>query len=411
MAKKTISLSSAINNNMHKPKTKSGFTLYPKVAGYSGTVEAGDTSTKAEADATYKAQSAKNYNSPTNIKRLFITAKHVTVEYHAGPVIGGVPGNRWVQSATRDAATGLSLYEIAEKIATYEDDVHKHMMEKAINKDAVAPTQYVIDGKFNVGSHPYACSNIEEIYFDWSVLLSYETAPYFQELLKGATPAQIAMKFVNFNSNVVIENPMPINLFAAQSAGGSKDLRKKYPRLREITFVSNLEELTSDSNTIGFMKTPENEQTGASYKTWYELNEAVIRGSNTCTIRGNMTGQVANPNEEFIIKSNMYVFDFDKLDGHVKSYVDKIKTYIRQQKYGTAAEVETAEADDENFEMIDIEKRLLEIEEKYGQDAMYSIWQYAFNGAGLPKSEVEKILRRITKPNRSRLAKKINIEV
>ena len=61
--------------------------------------------------------------------------------------------------------------------------------------------------------------------------------------------------------------------------------------------------------------------------------------------------------------------------------------------------------------MIDIEKRLLEIEEKYGQDAMYSIWQYAFNGAGLPKSEVEKILRRITKPNRSRLAKKINIEV
>ena len=410
MAKKTLSLSSLINSNMHKPKTKTGFTLYPKVAGYNGAVEAGDISTKAEADPVYRTQITKNYNSPTNIKRLFITTKHITVEYHAGPVIGGTSGNRWTQSETRDTESGLNLYEIAEKIATYEDDTHKYMMEKAINKGAVAPTQYSITGSFNVGSHPYACSNIEEIYFDWSVLLSSDVAPYFSDLLHGATPAQIAMKFANFNANFVEENNMPINLFAAQSAGGSKDLRKKYPRLREITFISNLEDLTTGGATIGFMKTPENENSGLAYKTWFELNETAIRNSNTCTLRGNMTGQVANPNKEFIVKSNMYVFDFDKLDAHVKSYVDKITTSLRQQKYGSTAE-EPAEADAEGFEMIDIEKRLLEIETKYGQETMYSIWQYAFNGAGLPKSEVEKILRRITKPNRSRLAKKINIEV
>lgn len=410
MAKKTISLGSVINNNMHKPKTKNGFVLYPKVEGYNGTSENAEATTKAEADPTYKAQSVNNYNSPTNIKRLFITAKHITIEYHTGPVINGVSSNRWTQVAARDANTGLSLYEIAEKIATYEDDMHKHMMEKAINKGAVAPTQYVIDGKFNVGSHPYACSNIEEIYFDWSVLLSHETAPYFIELLKKATPAEIAMKFVNFNTTFVGENPMPINLFAAQSAGGAKDLRKKYPRLREITFISNLEDLTMSGMTVGFMKTPENESTGAAYKTWYELNEETIKSSNTCTIRGNMTNQVPNPNEKFEVKSGIYAFDLDKLSNHVKTYVDSIKNLMRQQKYGTT-EYEPAEADAEDFEMIDIEKRLLEIEEKYGQDAMYSIWQYAYNGAGLPKSEVEKILRRITKPNRSRLAQKINIEI
>lgn len=410
MAKKTISLSNVINNNMHKPKTKSGYTLYPKVAGYKGSIEASDMVTKAEEDPIYKSQSVNNYNSPTNIKRLFITAKHVTVEYHTGPVIGGKSGNRWMQSSTSDSATGLSLYDIAEKIATYENDMHKHMMDKAINKNAVAPTQYVISGTFNIGSYPYACSNIEEIYFDWSVLLSSEVAPYFNELLRGATPAQIAMKFVNFNANFVEEHAMPINLFAAQSAGGSKDLRKKYPRLREITFISNLEELTSSGATVGFMKTLEDEHTGGAYKTWFELNEKVIRNSNTCTIRGNMTNQVENPKKDFIVKSNMYVFDFDKLEAYVKSYEDKIKNYSRQQKYGNA-EAETAEADAEGFEMIDIEKRLLEIESKYGQDTMYSVWQYAYNGAGLPKSEVEKILRRITKPNRSRLAKKINIEI
>lgn len=410
MAKKTISLNSTINSNMHKPKTKNGYVLYPKVEGYKGASENAAVTTKAETDATYVAQSKNTYNSPTNIKRLFITAKHITVEYHAGPIINRTSGNRWMQTATVDSNTGLSLYEVAEKIATYEDDMHKHMMDKAINKGAVPPTQYVIDGKFNVGSHPYACSNIEEIYFDWSVLLSYETAPHFQELLKGAKPAEIAMKFVNFDSNVVIENPMPINLFADQSAGGSKDLRKKYPRLREITFISNLEEITTSGQAVGFMKTPEDEHTGAAYKTWYELNEAFIRSTQTLTIRGNMTSQVPNPNDKFEVKSGIYVFDSDKLDAHVKSYVDKIKTLIRQQRYGTAEEI-PAEADAEDFEMIDIEKRLLEIEEKYGQDTMYSVWQHAFNGAGIPKAEVEKILRRITKPNRSRLAKKVNIEI
>ncbi len=410
MAKKTLSLNSLINNNIHKPKTKSGFTLYPKVDGYKGTMEGGEATTKAEADPGYRAQVSKNYNSPTNIKRIFITTKHITVEYHIGPIIGGTSGNRWVQSETRDNESGLTLYEIAEKIATYEDDTHKYMMEKAINKGAVAPTQYSITGAFNIGSHPYACSNVEEIYFDWSVLLSSDVAPYFNELLHGATPAQIAMKFANFNANFVSENNMPINLFIAQSAAGSKDLRKKYPRLREITFISNLEELTSSGATVGFMKTPEGEQSGTAYKTWFELNEDIIKNSSTCTLRGNMTSQVANPNDNFILKSFMYKFDFDKLEDHVKSYSDKIKNVIRQQRYGNVTK-EVAEADAEDFEMLDIEKRLLEIEQKYGEDAMYSIWQYAFNGAGLPKSEIEKILRRITKPNRSRLAKKINIEV
>ena len=410
MAKKTISLSSAINNNMHKPKTKNGYTLYPKVEGYKGTSDGEYAKTKAEEDATYKAQSVRTYNSPTNIKRLFITAKHITVEYHAGPIINGTSGNRWMQAATIDNNTGLTLYEIAEKITTYETDLAGYNGSVAIGDKAQAPIQYVIDGKFNVGSHPYACSNIEEIYFDWSVLLSYETAPHFQELLKGAKPAEIAMKFVNFDSNVVIENPMPINLFADQSAGGSKDLRKKYPRLREITFISNLEEITTSGQAIGFMKTPEDEHTGVAYKTWYELNEQFIRSTQTLTIRGNMTSQVPNPNEKFEVKSGIYVFDNDKLDAHVKSYVDKIKNALRQQRYGTAEEI-TAEADAEDFKMIDIEKRLLEIEERYGQDTMYSVWQYAFNGAGLPKSEIEKILRRITKPNRSRLAKKVNIEI
>ena len=75
MAKKTLSLSSLINNNIHKPKTKSGFTLYPKIEGYKGAMEGGEATTKAEADPGYKAQVARNYNSPTNIKRIFITAK------------------------------------------------------------------------------------------------------------------------------------------------------------------------------------------------------------------------------------------------------------------------------------------------------------------------------------------------
>lgn len=409
MAKKVISLSSVVNNNIHKPKTQSGYILYPKVLGYKGSSEGGEAATKAEQDESYKRQATKNYNSPTNIKRLFITAKRVTVEYHTGPIINGTSSNRWTQSETKDSKDGMTLYEIAEKIVRYDEDTHKYMMEKAINSKAVAPTQYVIQGTFNLAAYPYTCSNVEEIYFDWSILLSSDVAPYFNELLKGARPADIASKFVNFNGNFVCENQMPINLFMAQSAGGSKDLRKKYPRLREITFISNLEDITNNPNVLGFMRTVEENKQGEPYKTWFELNEELIRNSNTCTIRGNMTSQVSNPNKEFIVKSNMYAFDFDKLDTYVKSYADKIKTLIRQQRYGSEIENEEDELND--IEMTDIEKRLLEIKDKYSEEVMLGVWVYAFNGAMLSKQDMEKILRRITKENRSKLAKKVNINL
>lgn len=408
MAKKNISLSSMINSEIHRPRTKSGFVLYPKIKNYTGVNEGGELATKAEADPVYQNSVGRNYNSPTNIKRIFITAKRVTVEYHTGPIKAGVSGDRWATTLIKDSNTGLSLYEIAEKIATYDHDRHIYAVDSSINSKAVAPTQYVVSGTFNIGNHPYACSNVEEIYFDWGVLLSAEVAPYFNELLHGATPADIANTFATFSSSVVTESNMPINLFAAQSAGGSKDLRKKYPRLREITFISNLDDIIISPDVKGYLTTVEDEKLGKPYCTWYELNKELIASSNTCTIRGNMTAEVKNPLPDFVVKSNQYLFDEDKLDAYAKAYADKITSLIRQSKYGSTEEV-SGETTATDFEMSEIEKRLLEIESKYNSDVMYVVWQYAFNGAGISIKNMQRVLHRITKPNRTRLAEKLNI--
>lgn len=406
MAKKTIMLTSLINDKLHKPKTKNGYALYPKVKGYSGTAENSEMTTKAEQDATYIATSEHTYNSPTNIKRIFITYKEVVVEYHTSPVVKGASSNRYAVSSVNVDNTPFE--NIAMKVVSYDEDNRKYLMEKAINSNAKAPTQYVFSGKFNIATYPYVCSNIEEIYFDWSVLLSPDVAPYFNELLHGANPATIIQTLSNMPNNVSQESNLPINLFIAHNSSNSKDLRKKFPRLREITFISSLNAIMHTAGVVGpnCASGMDKNDDIKSNNTWFDINKDIINNTNTCVLRGNMKSQVAYPCKDFVVKSNMYKFDYEKLDLYTKQYIDKIEKEIRKEKYGTQDTVE-----DEIYEITDIEKRLMKISEQYGEKTMLAVWVYAYNCSGLSKMEFEKILRKISKANRQKLASEIKINL
>lgn len=420
MGKKTINLNSIINANIHRPKTNSGYTLYPKVKDYKGNME-NEQATKAEQDPTYQRQSVKTFSSPTNIRRLFITGAHIRIDYYTAPIINGKSADRTTAvSISNKSGIGMSLFDVAEKIAMYSQDRARYMGEKAINKNAEEPTQYNVTGTFNMAAYPYTCSNIEEIYFDWTLLLSTEISPYFKDLLTTgqgtiATPEQIAQQFLTFNSQQIVESQLTVQMFSAFNAGGAKNLRKRFPRLREITFISNLDKLLESQNIIGNTKKYYDSNAinnGKSIKTWFELNENIIRSTPTYVIRGITDKSLPNPNKEFIVKSNMYKFDFEKLDGYVRTYKDKIEKARREALYGNANTSGKLESNtDDIIEMCDLEKRLLEIEQKYGTKIMNNVWINAYNGSSLGKTEFEKVLKQFTKPNRSRIANVINIRL
>jgi hypothetical protein len=416
MAVKKVTLNSCISTNLHKPKTSNGYTLYPKVDGYKGTSEGGEDSSKAMTDETYIKQSKANYNSPRNIKRIFITCKTVTVEYHTGPIISGKSSTRWARTAVKDPASGMSLYEIAMKIVKYDEDMHKYNMERAINKDAKIPNQYMVEGRFNFATYPYACSNVEEIYFDWSVLLSQEINKECTELTKGATPAQIINTFVNYNTHTIISNPLMINLFKSQSLGAHEDLRKRFPRLREITFISSLDQILESPNIKGYMHPVPgvDEQSGNPYQTWYEVNKETIENCNTCVVRGDLTKSVRNPSSDFTVDSSIYKFDYEVLSAYAASYKDKA-TQIRIDSYNKKDDKDAI--DESTISMGELEKRLLELEQEettkegHSKGEMQQALIFAYNSCGLSKQEITKILRHFTKPNRSRIAKMLNIDL
>ena len=62
------------------------------------------------------------------------------------------------------------------------NDLSKYKMSQITGVAATEPINYKIDGNgIGIVSNPWVCNNIEEIYFDWTMLISAEVAPYFTD--------------------------------------------------------------------------------------------------------------------------------------------------------------------------------------------------------------------------------------
>ena len=400
MAKKSIAVNSQISKIMHRPTTTSGYVLYTKQKSYNGELEGGAISSKAATDPEYVRKSENNYNSPTNIRRLFITGKGVAVQYYTGPQLAGKRGPLWNHKTVE-----VDLFDVANKIMNYSSEHSKYLMQKTIDAKAVAPDQYSTSGNgIGVVSNPYVCSNIEEVYFDWTLLMSADAAPYFQGMLNTNTYAAFLNKATSFSES---KNENIIRFFEAFNSGGTKDIRKRFPRLRIVAMISNLDDIINHPSMkkSGLNMIDEVQST----ESWYKANKELIQASNSIVWIGDLSQGLNNPNTEFVVKSQQYKFDYEILDAFVKSYISKIDNIKRQQKYGNTAEAKVEEA----LEMSDVETKLVEIEKSLVNTgiSINSVIQYAALGGGVPKAELEKIVRQFTKPNRERFAKALGINI
>ena len=395
-------LNQIIKGAMHRPLSSSGFVLYPKVEGYTGSEEG---ETQAEKDTAYIAQSKSNHNSPTNIRKVFITGDSVTVQYYTPMVIKNSSNSQNGHWKTVKYSKENNLFEIATAMLNYNKFYSQYLMEKTINNKAVEPNNYYVVGNgLGVIANPWVCSNIEEIYFDWTLLLSSEVAPYFGNYASS----QAIMSFITKSAKASeIKNEEIIKYFSAFTSGGIKDLRKRYPRLRTIAMISNLKDVLEHPSMIKVDHQFSNIE--ESKKTWYEANRNLIAQSNSLVLMGDLTDSVDRLNKEFIVKDNIYKFDFDKLNGEVKRFIIKIDDYKRQKEYGNTAYTE--EQDTNLLEASELENKLLEIEKEYGEKVLKNILIYAINGSDLKTKEILEVFKTLTKPNRQRIASMINLVI
>lgn len=395
MAKAKIkkNLNQLYKASMHRPLSSDKIALYPKVENYNGKAESEDTI--ANKSKYFLAQSKSNYNSPTNIRRLFITGEKVEIHYYSPMIIKGKPSTTYKKSVELSE----NLYEITNKMLNYSAEFARYSMEKSINGAAVEPDNYVIEGNgIGVVSNPWVCNNIEEIYFDWTLLASNEVAPFFQEYCTINWYTAFVNKTTSFTE---IKNSKIIEFFAMFNSGGVKDLRNRYPRLKTIAMISRLNEI------IPLAQEPCQGLTNLDgcKTTWYELNKQIIAQSGSLVLLGELNANLPKLNTDFIVKDSIYKFDKDRLKLVAESFKKRVEDYYRQRMYGgsTEQQEQTAIEEEQPTEVTNsLEKYLLELEASNDPTIINNAIIYATMGAGLSATELRNIFNSFTKQNKDR---------
>jgi hypothetical protein len=394
MAKVTYSLNSLYSKALHGPVSSEGYVLYPKIASYNGEIE-GDT--KAYQSEKYKAESQRIFNSPTNIRKIWLTGKHVAVQYYGVPKTSKNTGRHFIVRPLSE-----DLFDIGKKIISYSDEKNKYLMEKAINSAAVKPDEYLVNGNGIGISNPYTCNNVEEIYFDWTMLLSDEVKMHFGQFGTPQAIYQYISKQTGFNE--VIGDEVK-NFFWLYNSGGARDLRKRFPRLKIMAMITNLDDIiATESSNIVDMRYSDIKQ---GYTTWYTANKELIASSGSMVIGSQLPINKEN-SDNYNIKSTQYRYDDEVLKGLVAAHTIKLKDFIRKEEYGETTE-EDAKDDVASTEMTDVEKYLLDVENKYGDSTLRNV--LICSTVDMPVSQLKEIFSEFTKPNRARMAKMIGFNI
>ena len=405
MAVKKINYNNKIATCMHRPVTGTNkYVLYPKVKDFTGEIEG---STLAEKDPEYIKMSQIWGNSPTNIRQVFITGRRVYTYLYSSIQSNNKVNNQGSFEKTYEGDDN-DMFEIAHKFLEYERFKRNPSMAamSKITGDK-EPNQYIVEGNIlGAIANPYTCNNIEEIYLDWTIFLSRD--PYIKQCFGDRyTSCSAIESFLNgnYNSEEIDMTKNIINLFASACMGNTKNLRKRFPKLKFIAIVSKLDDLIKDSSNIKPVHLLKSEL-NAQYKdrvdkTWYELNRSRISASGSLCLTCKISGASKSA---FVIKDNHYRFDREVLKIEVNTMLQKLKEIERREKYGVNNE-ENINENDKNIQqdlstLCKNERYLIELEQKYGLEYVKNVLVITVSSS--KQSELNEFFADFTPPNRKK---------
>lgn len=322
----SVNLNAAINKAMHRPITKNGeYTLYTKF-GDSSSVESTQM-TEAEKDAEFIEKSKSNFNSPTNIRRVFVTHNKVYVHYYCPYIVNNSPCGKYTSEVELIPVPGnksTTLYEIASSMAEFSEINQAFKTQGGRAASTVFAEQgrkiYKTSGTMiNILSSYYACNNIEELYFDWTLLMSNDLEAYLPVTHRITANRAVLNNWTHSDSyKQNYDNFMLELMCQILDLRTKEDILKKFPRLKAIGIISNLADIMKNPAVINGNGLLQNR---TDTKAWLEVNSELIQRSNSIVQISFLQQQLSKPNYTFKIKDQQYKFDHD----YLKDYVDKYK--------------------------------------------------------------------------------------
>lgn len=222
MAMNTVNLDTTIADIIAKPVTHDGYVLYTRVDNKFEDINGRET---LISDEGTRARSREKYNSPDNLRKLFICFDGVYVQYHK-PIHGG-DGTIFKEYSWGDKLGDLDARKtLVEQLgitgcnAQRLEYVCKEMQRQDIS---------IIKG-FGLGAlnRPWVYQNIEEIYIDELVFTCYNKHKQgdFSTYYSGGNDGMI-----KYLLRITMESV---------GVTGLDELRNKFPRLHSIGYIHNL---------------------------------------------------------------------------------------------------------------------------------------------------------------------------
>lgn len=306
----TINLKKAVANRVHSPQVD-GSPMYVRVDG-SADVGIGGHTTKSE---RWEQAAQKIRTSPNNVRRIYISKWAVMVDLFK-PMTG--------------------RKGIHELFPLKSDDTEN--LETLIQAIQTGGQQNVIVNGTGLSciSTPWVCSNLEEIYFDGSVLVSQEAMNMgIGNLLNGLT------QNVGYGHGEIIKE-----LFIRLALpGGNESALKNYPRLRFVGYIDQLRRVhtawaKAEKAQAEAGKIPLDKKLAGTF-CGSQVVQSAIRDGNIATHIWDL--QKPDLNVDYTVRSGIYVYDQDVLEPYFRGLTASLATLARQRRDAQQAGASTSE--------------------------------------------------------------------
>lgn len=291
-----FNLDNIIGKCVHRPIASNDPDKYPLYKRNDGAFDELGGKQTSRSDA-WKAAVEKHYSSPNNIRRIFITREGVYVHFFR-PFSGA-----------KDSTTREAFY----KYSSVNDKFNPIELYKAgDNRSAY---------KFGLGClrDKWVCSNIEEIYFDWTLLLS-------RDLISLGLGNLIA-DWTKGGNGKILPGDVLWAIFSRSCLKNGENISRIFPRLKVICYVNELNILYN-----AVKRKPGEESAQDLCTPWYKNAQfkAAIADRRFCVSLYKVPN-VSAINKKYSTRS-YYCFDTEKLEPYFASVVEKLGTLEKKDE-------------------------------------------------------------------------------
>lgn len=291
-----FNLDSIIGKCVHRPIASNDPDKYPLYKRNDGAFDEVGGKQTSRSDA-WKVAVEKHYSSPNNIRRIFITREGVYVHFFR-PFSGA-----------KDSTTREAFY----KYSSINDKFNPMELYKAgDNRSAY---------KFGLGClrDKWVCSNIEEIYFDWTLLLSRD--------LISLGLGNLIVDWTKGGNGKILPGDVLWAIFSRSCLKNGENISRIFPRLKVICYVNELNILYN-----AVKRKPGEESAQDLCTPWYKNAQfkAAVADRRFCVSLYKVPN-VSAINMKYSTRS-YYCFDTEKLEPYFASVVEKLGTYDKALK-------------------------------------------------------------------------------